>query len=141
MVDLRQTVSDHLGGLESLASKIPGYSGYKEKEMRREADSLLRQHLAGQLAEQLTNAEDIASQMLTGPGISQLDDMGKGNTRLQHRLGDGRVAATGLGHACNTNAALSTGLNDGLGITVQPLTVDLNPHAGPGFDAVRLDSS
>jgi hypothetical protein len=95
MVDLRQTVSDHLGGLESLASKIPGYSGYKEKEMRREADSLLRQHLAAQLAEQLTNAEDIAGQMLTGPGISQLDDMGKGNTRLQTLIDKVKTAAQG----------------------------------------------
>jgi hypothetical protein len=83
MADLRQTISDHLGGLESLAKKIPGYSGYKEKEMRREADTLLRQQLAGQLAEQLTKAEDVAGQMLTGPGMMQLDDMGKGNTRLQ----------------------------------------------------------
>ena len=74
MVDLRDTLSDHLGGLESLAKKIPGYSGYKEKEMRREADDMLRKHLARQFAEQLTRAEDVTSQMLTGPGIAQLDD-------------------------------------------------------------------
>lgn len=95
MVDLRQTMSDHLGGLESLASKIPGYNGYKEKEMRREADSLLRQHLATQFAEQLTTAEDIAGQMLTGPGLAQLDEMGKGNTRLQTLIDKIKTAAQG----------------------------------------------
>ena len=95
MVDLRQTVSDHMGKLESLVSKIPGYSGYKEKEQRREADMLLRQHLANQFAEQLTNAEDIAGQMLTGPGIAQLDDMGKGNTRLQTLIDKIKTAAQG----------------------------------------------
>lgn len=95
MVDLRQTVSDHMSGLEALAAKIPGYKGYKEKEIRREADNLLRQRLASQLAEQRTRAEDIASQMLTGPGLSQLDDMGTGNTRLQTLIDKIKTAAQG----------------------------------------------
>ena len=95
MADLRQTVSDHLGGLESLSSKIPGYSGYKEKEMRREADVLLRENLARQLAEQLTKAEDVANQMLVGPGMMQLDDMGQGNTRLQTLIDKIKTAAQG----------------------------------------------
>lgn len=95
MVDLRDTLSDHLGGLESLAKKIPGYSGYKEKEMRREADDLLRKHLAQQFAQQLTKAEDVTSQLLTGPGIAQLDDMGKANTRLQTLIDKIKTAAQG----------------------------------------------
>ena len=95
MADLRQTISDHLGGLESLAKKIPGYSGYKAKEMRREADSLLREHLARQFAEQLTKAEDVTSQMLTGPGMMQLDEMGKANTRLQTLIDKVKTAAQG----------------------------------------------
>jgi hypothetical protein len=40
--DLRETIDSALGGLEALAIKIPGYKGYKEKELRREADKLLR---------------------------------------------------------------------------------------------------
>jgi len=95
MVDLRQTISDQRGGLEWLASKIPGYSGYKEKEMRREADVLLREHLARQLGEQLDRAEDVASQMLTGPGVMQLDDLDKGNTRLQTLIDKVKTAAQG----------------------------------------------
>lgn len=95
MVDLRQTISDNLGGIEWLAKKVPGYKGYKEKEMRREADVLLRQHLADQLAQQRTRAEDIAGQMLTGPGMMQLDDMGKGNTRLQTLIDKVKTAAQG----------------------------------------------
>ena len=94
-MDLRQTVSDHMSGLEALAAKIPGYKGYKEKELRREADNLLRQRLANQLAEERTQAEDIASQMLTGPGLSQLDEMGKGNTRLQTLIDKIKTAAQG----------------------------------------------
>lgn len=95
MVDLRDTISDHLSGFESLVNKIPGYKGYKEKEMRREADSMLRQHLAAQLAEQLSRAEDVTNQMLTGPGMMQLDEMGKGNTRLQTLIDKVKTAAQG----------------------------------------------
>ncbi len=84
MGDTRDTVKDNLSWTEWLVSKIPGYSGYKEKEMRREADTLLRNHLGEQLAEQLVKAEDIASQMLTGPGLSQLDEAG---SRLLQCLG------------------------------------------------------
>jgi len=95
MPDLRQTVSDQMGGLERLASKIPGYAGYKAREQRREADAMLRDHLARQFAEQLTRAEDVTSQMLTGPGIAQLDDMGKANTRLQTLIDKIKTAAQG----------------------------------------------
>jgi hypothetical protein len=65
MADLRQTSYDNMGRFEALVAKIPGYKGYKEKEMRREADALLRQHLAGKFGEQ-SRAGDIASQLLTG---------------------------------------------------------------------------
>jgi hypothetical protein len=95
MADLRDTVSDQMGGLERLISKIPGYAGYKAKEQRREADALLRDHLARRFAEQLTRAEDVAGQMLTGPGMMQLDDMGKANTRLQTLIDKIRTAAQG----------------------------------------------
>ncbi len=95
MTDLRQTVSDQMGGLESLALKIPGYKGYKEKELRREADSLLRQHLAAKLGQGLSQAEDIAKQMLTGPGLAQLTELNSGNTRLQTLIDKVKTASQG----------------------------------------------
>ena len=95
MGDLRDTISDHKGWLESIAGKIPLYKGYKAKEERREADTLLRQHLANLLGEQLGKAEDVAGQMLTGPGISQLDDIGRANTRLQTFIDKVKTAAQG----------------------------------------------
>ena len=95
MADLRDTISDHLSGFEKLVNKIPGYKGYKEKEMRREADTLLRNQLAQQLGDQLRRAEDVTNQMLTGPGLSQLDEMGKGNTRLQTFVDKVKTAAQG----------------------------------------------
>lgn len=95
MTDLRDTVSDHKGWFESIVGKIPLYKGYKEKELRREADMLLREHLVKLLGEQLRKAEDVSSQMLTGPGLSQLDEMGKANMRLQTLIDKVKTAAQG----------------------------------------------
>jgi hypothetical protein len=95
MVDLRDTLSDETSGLEALISKIPGYGGYKDKELRREADQKLREHLAAKLGEQLRQAEAVAGQMLTGPGIMQLDEFGTANTRLQTLIDKVKTAAQG----------------------------------------------
>lgn len=95
MVDIRQTISDNKGWFERIASKIPLYKGYKQKEEGREADVLLRNHIAQQLSEQLRSAEDVTGQLLTGPGLAQLDDMGQGNTRLQTLIDKVKTAAQG----------------------------------------------
>jgi len=95
MDDLRDTISDQGNWFESIASKIPLYKGYKEKEVRREADKLLREHLARLLSEQLSRAEDVTGQMLTGPGMMNLDEMGRANTRLQTLIDKVKTAAQG----------------------------------------------
>lgn len=51
MDDLRDKLSGQRNWLEQILLQIPGFQGYLEKEHRREADHLLRQHLAGRLAE------------------------------------------------------------------------------------------
>ena len=47
--DLREKVRSGHGLLEKIGSVIPGFAGYKEKELRREADKLLRTELASEL--------------------------------------------------------------------------------------------
>jgi hypothetical protein len=94
-MDLRNVVEDAVGGFESMAKKIPGYSGYKEKEQRREADALLREHLARELETQWARSNDLKSQMLIGPAMSQLDDMGKASRRLQTLIDKIKAAAQG----------------------------------------------
>jgi hypothetical protein len=93
--DYRAEIDSRESRLGQLAKWIPGYGGYKEKEERREADQLLRDHLARQLAAQLTRAEGVTGQMLIGPGIEQLDAMGQGNTRLQTFIDKVKTAAQG----------------------------------------------
>jgi hypothetical protein len=95
MTDLRDTLTGPDGWFGAIVNKIPFYKGYKDKELRREADSLLRDHLAAQLSQQLSRAEDVGSQMLTGPGMMQLDDIGQANTRLQTLIDKVKTAAQG----------------------------------------------
>ena len=57
--DLTEKVLAEQGGLEKLIAKIPGYSGYKKKEQRREADKLLRLHIAKKYEEQLAKLNQI----------------------------------------------------------------------------------
>ena len=49
--DVKGRVMGNQRFLEQLETWVPGFAGYKEKELRREADKLLRMKLAGQLKE------------------------------------------------------------------------------------------
>jgi hypothetical protein len=44
--DLTERIQASRNKVEELLAKIPGYKGYKQKETRREADKLLRLHVA-----------------------------------------------------------------------------------------------
>ena len=57
--DLTEKVQASRNKFEELTSKIPGYAGYKQKEQRREADKLLRLHVARQYEEQLKHLGDV----------------------------------------------------------------------------------
>jgi len=74
-VDITEKVRGALGGLERLAASIPGYKGYKEKEMRREADKLLRMHLARQLEEQWRRLPDLQKQLIGAGQLELVDDL------------------------------------------------------------------
>ena len=68
-MDYRHSVEGERDGLEGLFSKIPGYRGYKQKENRRAADKLLREHVAGQLDEQRRRLVGLQRDMLEGGGL------------------------------------------------------------------------
>jgi hypothetical protein len=53
MSDKVQQVKDQMGLFQKVASYIPGYRGYKEKEVRRETDRLVRATASGFMAKAL----------------------------------------------------------------------------------------
>jgi len=82
-MDLRETVEKGLGGLETLAKKLPGYKGYKEKELRREADKLLRTQVADELDDQRKRLSELQVQLISLAQIEFLDDVERAVMKLQ----------------------------------------------------------
>jgi hypothetical protein len=97
MDDLRGVVSDARGALEKLVGMIPGYHGYKEKEMRREADKLLRMHLSQRFQEQRTKLTSVQDHLASQ---GKLEDLGLlERTMLQLQLLIDRLKVAEYGYA------------------------------------------
>ncbi len=94
-MDYQHAIEDSKGGLEKLASKIPGYRGYKEKEDRRAADKLLREHLASQLKEQQRRLAELQRDLLDGGGLLLVDDLERAVTKVQNLADKVRTASYG----------------------------------------------
>lgn len=95
MGDLYERVSEARTGLEKLLGKIPGYKGYKDKEMRRESDKLLRETVATQMEAQRQRMDDLQKQLITAGRFEYLDEMGNAATKLQTFIDRVRKAAYG----------------------------------------------
>jgi hypothetical protein len=95
--DLRDRVEAALSGLEDLALKIPGYSGYKEKEMRREADKLLRTELARQLDDQRKRLTELQNRLVRQAQIEHLDDLERAVSKMQLLID--RIKTASYGYA------------------------------------------
>jgi hypothetical protein len=95
MDDLRGIVEAALGGFERLVSKVPGYKGYKEKELRREADKLLRMQVANKFDEQRKRLSELQMQLISQSQIEFLDDLERAITKLQLLVDRLRTASYG----------------------------------------------
>ena len=95
--DYLETVESSLGGLENLARKIPGYGGYKEKELRREADKLLRVELAGKFDDQRKRVSELQHQLISQAKIEFLDDLERAAMKLQLLID--RIKTASYGYA------------------------------------------
>ena len=82
MADIFENITDSKSALAKLAAKIPGLGEFMESNDRRAADKLLRETLARRVGEQQRRINDLQQQMLSGPGLLQLDDMERAQTNL-----------------------------------------------------------
>jgi len=60
------------GSFERLIARIPGFKGYQEKQARRNADSMLREHIARELDERLRRFVRIEKLILETMGLSYM---------------------------------------------------------------------
>ena len=81
--------------LEQLANAIPGFKGYRDKELRRDADKLEREHLASQL-EQCKKTLDQASRDITRSGsLDAMNDVETARKKLDKAVARIRYADRG----------------------------------------------
>ena len=86
-----------MGGLEKLISGLPGIKGYREKEMRRDADKQVRVALAQRLVSRRTKLTALQNDLLNSGGILWVDDMERVVGRLQ--LFIDRIKTASYGYA------------------------------------------
>jgi hypothetical protein len=81
--------------LEQLANAIPGFKGYRDKELRRDADKLEREHLASQL-EQCKKTLDQVSRDITRSGsLDAMNDVETARKKLDKAVARIRYADRG----------------------------------------------
>ncbi len=96
-MSLLDQVKDQMGGFEQLVAKIPGYKGYKEKELRREADKLLRDHIVNRLRTVKTQLDGLQQDLIGAGKFDLLDETGSAATQIQTFIDRVRTAAYGYG--------------------------------------------
>ena len=90
-----ERIKSERGRLESFLGKLPGYKGYKEKEMRREADTLVRNALVRDFSEQLNRITPIQNTLIDNGSIELMEPLGAVKTALQTLIDRIRNAAQG----------------------------------------------
>ena len=82
--ELYEKIVSQRGTLEGLIAKIPGFKGYHEKNARRTADTMLRQHLSAELDRRISKFEDIEREVLDAPGgLMKMTDTRSAKTKLR----------------------------------------------------------
>ena len=83
MDEFFQKVTSQVDPFKKLASYIPGFGGYVERQNRRDADKLLRDTVARRFDEQWKQASQLQVDMVNNGLIQYVDDMEKASLQLR----------------------------------------------------------
>jgi len=83
MSDLFDKVSSQMDFVKQLASKIPGFNGYVERQNRRAADKLLRESVSDRFEELWKRTSKIQTDMVDAGMIALMDDMEQAAIQLR----------------------------------------------------------
>ncbi|HVF25157.1 MAG TPA: hypothetical protein VNA23_04665 [Anaerolineales bacterium] len=83
MEDFFQKVTSQQDPFKKLASFIPGFKGYIERQNRRDADKVLRDTVARRFEDQWRRASQLQSDLVSNGQISFVDDMEKAAIKLR----------------------------------------------------------
>jgi hypothetical protein len=135
MDEFFQKVTSQQDPFKKLASYIPGFKGYIERQNRRDADKLLRDTVARRFDEQWKRASQLQVDMVSSGMIQYVDDMER--AALQLRTFIDKISTAPRGYS---------GLFDAVKINEQELEAiyqydaaffDLGEQVGRGLDNVE----
>ena len=81
--------------LEGIANAIPGFKGYRDKELRRDADRLEREHLASQLEACKKGLNDASAAASRSGALDAINDIETARKRLDKVIARVRYADRG----------------------------------------------
>jgi hypothetical protein len=81
--------------LEQIVNAIPGFKGYREKELRRDADRLEREHLAARLEECKKPLNEAAAALSRSGDLGGINDIETARKRLDKVIARIRYADRG----------------------------------------------
>lgn len=93
--DLRKRIEGAYNKLEEMAKDLPGYKGYKDKEVRRQADKLIRMKVARGFEEQRRRLNSIAMQLADAGRLRVLLTVDRSLMRLQFLIDRLKTASYG----------------------------------------------
>lgn len=83
MDDLYSKIVRERGKTEELFARLPGFRGYMEMGARREADRMIRQHIADKLQQQLNRLSQIEKTLLDNGGLRYMSKTRSVKTKFQ----------------------------------------------------------
>jgi len=83
MSDLYDKIVSERGSLERLVAKIPGFRGYQEGAARRQADTMLRDHIAKEVDGLVTKFARLEKRILDGGGLSHMSKTREVKSKIQ----------------------------------------------------------
>ncbi len=95
--DIYGKITDDTDPIKKILSKVPGFSGYIEREKRRDSDKLLREIIADRLEEQWQRVSTLQKEFISQGEISYLDDLESAAIKIR-TLAD-RIRRASYGYA------------------------------------------
>ena len=95
MDEFFQKVTSQMDPFKSLASHIPGFKGYVERQNRRDADKLLRDTVVRRFDEQWKRASQLQVDMISQGMMAYVDDMERAALQLRTFIDKMSTAARG----------------------------------------------
>jgi hypothetical protein len=97
MTDMYENVTGQLDPFKRLASNIPGFKGYIERQSRRDADKLVRDTVARRFTELWTRTSNLQKDLIGAGKIEFVDDMEQ--AALQLRTFIDKISTASRGYA------------------------------------------